>query len=123
MYPRPDFSTSKPEKDEDDYSRELAWGEGQFSDGRPYRVDFWCEDQISYLIYYFSTLGLETATQEDLRNYIVGGGVLSFRTDVEWIHGVPANDRSGHAMWSVTVVVGDENETYIDEKTPLQRYR
>lgn len=116
MYPRPYFPNFRPNlvKTEENEALDLGWSEGEFSDGRPYRLDFWCEDQISYLTYYFSTLGLKAQTSQEIRNFLVREG-LTFATDQEYIEGHRFVDAAGNEMWTVTVVLGDENTTYVKE--------
>jgi hypothetical protein len=54
-FPRPDRSNLKPNfsKTPENDVLDLGWHEGVLKDGRPYRSEYWCQDQISMLTYYF----------------------------------------------------------------------
>lgn len=122
-YPRPDRSKRKP-----NFSRELgsvidlAWGEGLLSDGRPFRAEAWCEDQMTFITYFFSTRGLEDKDRHDLAGYLVREGLVEFKGEKKYISAGKIRDYSGHEMWSVTIIIGDEDETFATDKFPLQPY-
>ena len=49
-----------------DDTLDIGWAKGTLSDGRPYRAECWCQDQVTMLTIFFSTLGLQAATDADL---------------------------------------------------------
>src|SRR5919108_979088 len=110
MYPKPDRSAFQPNfvKTPENDVLDIGWNEGQLTDGRPYRMEFWCQDQVSVLTYFFSTKGLENATNAELKALLVREGLVSFVSDRQYVSGAQLTDASGHEMWSVNVVVGDD---------------
>ena len=59
---KPDRSSYIPNraKTEDNDQLDIGWNEGVLSDGRPYRIELWAQDQITSATIFLSTEGLET---------------------------------------------------------------
>jgi len=102
---------------------DIGWCEGVLSDGRPFRVEMWAQDQVSCLTIFFSTLGLEAIDQQGIRALVEREGLVSFRDDAttfcsaaKWV------DHSGHELWSVNIVVGAERDIYVRDTVPIYRY-
>ena len=55
-YPRPDRSGYHPNfhKTPENECLDLGWADGQFSDGRPFRMEVWAMDGMTGLTYFFS---------------------------------------------------------------------
>lgn len=117
MYPKPDRSdqTPHPAKTPDDESIDLGFCEGVLSDGRPYRAEVWAESQITMLTFFFSSIGLEHASDEVLTQLLVDEGLVEFLSDHRYVSGLKMRDAAGCEMWSVNVVVGDEDELYVND--------
>ncbi len=94
-YPKPDRSDHSPNfsKTPENDVIDIGWDEGILSDGRRYRVECWAQDQVTSLTYFFSTRGLENMT-----------------------------NAGGSNMWSVNVVVGDDEKTFVSAQRPLRPY-
>ena len=58
------------------------FADGHVSDGRPYRNETWCRDQATFLTFFISVDGLETADKEELLGLVVSEGRLIFSTAV-----------------------------------------
>ena len=123
-YPVPDRSgqvrsrTKAPE----DPTADIGWDSGRLTDGRPYIVECWAEDQVTMLTYFFSTRGLESATDDDFRRLLVAEGLLRFTSSRQFVASRPWVDPSGNELWSVNVVVGDDNDTYVADNHRLRPY-
>ncbi len=81
LYLKPDRSNLKPnfsKKPEND-ALDLGWQEGILSDGRPYRAEYWCQDQISTFTFFLSTIGLEDTTKEDFRRLLQTENLIKFK--------------------------------------------
>jgi hypothetical protein len=63
--------------------------------------------------FFFSTLGLETAGQDELCDLLVREGQIRFLDEQRRVAARKLNDASGNEMWSVSLVVGDEDKTYV----------
>jgi hypothetical protein len=101
---------------------DLGWGEGVLSDGRPFRIECWCQDQVTMLTYFLSTEGLQGATNESLGRFLVKEGLLEFRGSEKYVAASKIFDDSGNEMWAINVVVGDEDKTYIKDHHQLHKW-
>lgn len=123
MYPKPDRSNYQPQftKTADDPSFDIAWNEDLMSDGRPFRVECWAEDGMTCLTFFFSTKGLETASNAQLAELLEREGLVEFVADRK-ASALPLSDASGNDMWSVSVVLGIGDESLAVERTKLRPY-
>jgi hypothetical protein len=121
MYPKPDRSNYVP--NEEPRPVDIGWNEGVLSDGRPYRVECWAEDGITSLSFFFSTLGLENCNNQQFAALLEREGLLTFGGEKRYCGARPMTDASGNDMWSVNVVVGDEEELYVTVSGPLRPYQ
>jgi len=123
IFPKPDRSNYQPHgKNSEDPSTDIGWDEGFLSDTRPYRAECWAEDGVTSLTFFFSTAGLETMTDDQFGDFLEREGLLRF-IGTRYVAAMPMTDASGHDMWSVNVVVGDEDAVYVDDNTKLRPYR
>jgi len=51
-----------------------------------------------------------------------GEGLLRFTSSKRYVAALPLTDASANDMWSVNVVVGDEDETFVSDDRPLRSY-
>jgi hypothetical protein len=110
---------------------DIGFGEGRCSDGRPFRVEAWASMQISFITCYFSAVGIENYSNSDLKEYLTSEHVIEFKDEefaLSGFRGINVDgrkrlDASSNEMWEVTVIVGDEDCTYIDRSPRLQTYK
>jgi hypothetical protein len=123
-YPKPDRSNFKPNlsKTPEDDVLDLGWQEGALRDGRPFRGEYWCQDQISMITFFFSTIGLENASRNDLTQLLVSENLIQFKPGRARVDARKIADSSAKEMWSVNVQVGDEDETFVEGGRPFQGY-
>jgi hypothetical protein len=77
-YPKPDRSSYTPArtKAEGDGMLDIALDEDLLRDGRPFRAEWWIEDGVMSVNFFFSSIGLELLDQLDhdrsctLRNHL-----------------------------------------------------
>ena len=124
-YPHPDRSTFTPNfrKSDDNPALDVGWAEGTLKDGRPYRAECWAEDGLTSLTFFLSTTGLEKFTDADLAALLETEGLLGFTGERRYVAARPFTDASGNAMWSVNVVVGDDETTFVVDSVPLRSYQ
>jgi hypothetical protein len=124
MYPIPVRSDYQPSSTQphDDSVVEIGWSEGAFGEGRPFRAEAWAEDGITMLTFFFSTDDLKDSTSDQLAELLVQEGLLRFRSAKRFVGDRPLLDASGNEMWSVNIVVGDENELYAEDSLALRPY-
>jgi hypothetical protein len=123
MYHAPDRSDqirnlSKAEGDDLD----IGWNDGVLSDGRPYRAESWAADQISLLTFFFSTSQIETYTDAQFIKLLEDEGLIEFSSDERYVAGEIVEDASGNQMWSVNVVIADENNEFTKDSVSLKPY-
>ena len=124
-YFKPDRSTFKPnvKKTPENDALDIGWAEGVLSDGRPFRMEYWCQDQNSIVTFFFSTIDLEFTDQANVRDFLGREGLARFRTSVGEPTGGRWIDSGGNEMWSWTVLFATDDDTYADvTDIPLSRY-
>lgn len=132
QYPSVDRSDFKPNfvKRDDDDQIDIAFAEGRFNDGRPFRAEFWAANQVSYLTYYFSSVDIEDLSSQDLKEYLKSEHPIEFDDEAFLSSGYTGTnisakrmlDASGNEIWDVTIIVGDEDGTFIRGGARLRRY-
>lgn len=121
----PDRSNHVPNriKTEENPQLDIGWNEGTLTDGRPYRVECWCEDQITSLTYFFSREGLPELTRESAADLLEREELLVF-LGPRSAYPVPIEDAAERPIWSVNVVVGiDGGPALIWDTLKLLPYR
>jgi hypothetical protein len=123
-YPKPDRSGFEPNfsKTPENEALDLAWQEGILSDGRAYRVEYWCQDQTSFLTFFLSTTGLEEASKEAFKRLLEAENLIHFKPGPNYVEGRKWTDHAGNEMWSINVVVGDEENTFVEGGVALIPY-
>ena len=124
-YPKPDRSRFTPNriKTETNDTLDIGWAEGVMRDGRPWRAEAWCQDQVTFLTFFFSSLSLEKATDDDLTVLLKDEGLVRFVDESGDAGGRLVRDDAGQDIWEVVVVVGDDDELYVDSSPKLRPYR
>jgi hypothetical protein len=102
---------------------DIGWCDGVLSDGRPFRAEMWAQDQVSMLTVFFSSIGLDDPDAEAMKRFVEQEGLISFRSGgPSYCSAALFIDDGGNQVWSVNIVVGDENQTYIDNSVPIFPY-
>src|SRR5690348_9826155 len=114
-YPRPDRSGFSPNlhRTAENPALDIGWAEGKLKDGRPYRAECWAEGGITSLTLFFSTLGIEGLTDAEFAALLEAEGLMQFTGAERYVAAAPFTDASGNAMWSVNIVVGDDEDTFV----------
>jgi hypothetical protein len=123
-YQRPDRSAFTPnsQKSEENPALDIGWAEGKLKDGRAYRAECWAEDGVTSLTFFFSTIELENRTNADFAALLEAEGLLRFTGARRYVAARTLTDPSGNAMWSVNVVVGDDENTFVSDTVLLRAY-
>jgi len=123
-FPTPDRTKQsvRLSKDEDGIT-DLGWCDGVLSDGRAFRAEFWAQDQISMLTFFFSTIELENFDAAAMRQLVDRERLASFKAGSSGhCQAVKVDDDRGNPIWSVNVMVGDDENSYLDGSVPLFPY-
>ena len=121
-FPRPDRSDQHRNftKTADNDAIDIGWCEGQLKDGRPYSAELWAQDQSTCVVVFFSRRNLDGLTDETAANILESDGLVTFRKRLCSV--APWTDAAGNEMWSVNLVVGDEDESYLADTFAFQPY-
>jgi hypothetical protein len=121
-FPRPDRSDQHRTftKTADNDILDIGWCEGRLKDGRPYFAELWAQDQITCVVVFFSRRNLEGLTDETAANILEQEGLVQFKK--RYCSVSPWSDAAGNQMWSVNLVVGDDNETYLKDTFKFLAY-
>ena len=124
MFPAPDRSNYVPRRRStpEDGSVDIGWDAGVLTDGRPWRAEAWAEAGATVLTFFFSALGLEQATAADLAALLAREGLIRYRTAPGRANGMLIDDASGNSLWSVSVVIGVDDEVLVEDTTRLRSY-
>jgi hypothetical protein len=103
---------------------DIGWCDGVLSDGRAFRAEMWAEDQISLLTIFFSTIGMEALDEEAMRQFVKNEELASSGKDEPPQHCSSRRftDDAGNEVWSVNIVVGDDEATYLTNSIPIFPY-
>jgi hypothetical protein len=123
-YPRPDRSDQvRSLTKDDDGVVDIGWCDGIMSDGRPFVAEMWAQDSISMLTIFFSSEGIERLASDQLKNMVVKEGLVTFRTEGDsYCEAAKYEDCAGKAMWSINIVVGSEDESFLTGSVPIFAY-
>ncbi|MBP6965489.1 MAG: hypothetical protein KBC96_13920 [Armatimonadetes bacterium] len=124
VFPAPDRSNLHPgPKAPGKTDADIGYAVGQLADGRPFRAEMWAEDGVSVLAFFLSTRGIEYLSRDDLISLLESNGLVEFLSEDKRFLGVAKfKDPSGNEMFSLNVVIGDEDELYADSSVKLSRY-
>ena len=94
MFPAPDRSNyvRRRQSSPEDGSVDIGWDAGVLSDGRLWRAEAWAESGMTILTFFFSSLGLEQATDADLAAMLTREGLVRFRSAPGGAKGVVIDD-------------------------------
>ncbi len=113
VFPKPDRSNLSPRLNPEDETVEMdiGWAEGKFSDGHPYRAELWSWQHLRAVTFFFSRIGLENSTGEELVRLLEREVSLRFVGD-ESVTADKIQDYSGNDLWSVCIILRHEDETW-----------
>jgi hypothetical protein len=122
-FPIPDRSNQpvRAEKDEDGVL-DIGWCDGVLSDGRPFRAEMWAQDQVSCLTIFFSTIEIEDFDDNAMQAFVENERLVSFKGERQYCTSAKWLDDAGIELWSVNIVVGDDENTFTDQSIPIFPY-
>ncbi len=123
-YPVPDRSGFTPNftKTEENDVLDIGWAEGTLSDGRPYRFECWCQDQVTAVTIFLSATGLQDLDDRGVQNLLEKEDLLHFPFPKCYVSSRAFRDPGGNDLLSINVVIGDEEQTYASGGPALHRY-
>jgi hypothetical protein len=83
----------------------------------------WAQDQISVLTIFFSTFEIEELDQDAMRRFVENERLVSFAPKrPAYCSSGKIKDDAENTLWSVNIVVGDDEQTYLSGSIPIFRY-
>jgi hypothetical protein len=74
--------------------------------------------------FFLSRIGLENALDADFERLLERGGLLKLKLGRQhYVSAASFVDSSGNDMWSVNVVAGDDDGTFVEDELPFERYK
>src|SRR5665213_529895 len=102
---------------------DIGWCDGVLSDGRSFRAEMWAQDQVSSLTIFFSNIGLEALDDETMKQFVQNEGLVTFADSKRtFCAALKHTDYAGNEFWSVNIVVGDDENTFISNSVPILPY-
>ena len=100
-------------KPNDEGVRDIGFVKGTFLDGRPYRLECWCMDELIMASVFFD------------ERYLTAWKRLDFALlkDGPYLQAGRMKDGKGRGIWTVTVMLKDDDGLHAEVLTPVQRYR
>lgn len=93
------------------------------SDGRAFRAEMWAQAGLSVLTIFFSTKGMGDLDQQKIKELVVGEGLASFRQEApERCDSRKFIDDADNELWSVNIVIGYEDSTFLATSPPILPY-
>ncbi len=72
--------------------------------------------------FHFSTIDLENLTKEDFEKLLAAENLVRFKPGERYLAFKKRLDPSGNELWSVNVVVGDDEETFVEDTILFKAY-
>lgn len=97
----------------------IGWNCGLLNPQRPYFLECWATEGLTILTIFISTRGIEDMSTKDMDAMLEEKKIYhklpgSYPPDMKTF-----NDTNSNSFFSVNVVVGDEEKTYIDNSTKI----
>ena len=124
MFHSPDRTgiTRNTSKTADNDDIDIGWADGVLSDGRPYRAECWATDQITLLTFFLSTAQIETYTDAQFIELLEDEGLIEFLSDKKHVTSQTLDDPSGNEIWSINIVIADENNEFVKDSINLKTF-
>ncbi|MGM9519978.1 MAG: hypothetical protein ACI3WS_04795 [Phascolarctobacterium sp.] len=120
---RVDYVPSPYEPDEDGVM-DVGYKNGVLSDGRPFRLECWCMDEMLMLTVLFSNEGLGAYSRADMPLLLEGEEILRFvGTGKPRLQATQTTDDVGHSMWAINLILANGQGTYAELSMQLNSYR
>lgn len=101
---------------------DIGFAKGMFSDGRPYRLECWCMDELIMATVYLDERHITAWKRLDLALLLELEGLLRFK-DGPFLQAARVKDDAGHAVWAVNVMLKDADGLHTEILRPIQKYR
>lgn len=118
---RSNYIVSAQEPD-DDGVLDIGITRGAFSDGRPYRLECWCMDELYMATVFFDDALMTAWNRLDMVLLLELEGLVKF-CGKPLVQSHRVKDDGGSDVWAVNLVLKDAKGMHAEILRPLQKYR
>ena len=118
---RIDYVASPLEPGEDGV-RDIGYATGKLSDGRPYRVECWCMDDLVMATFMIDVKGLETWDRANMMLLAEFEDLVKFIDERPRLQAAKTTDDAENEVLAVNVMLKNGSRTYAELKVELKRY-
>lgn len=111
-----------PKRNEEYGDWNIGWSCGLLDARRPYFMECWAVDGITLLTIFISTRDFENIPPEDLDALLEERKIYHKLPNSRKPQVKSFTDDSGNSFYSVNVVVGDEESTYVDDSAGIYSF-
>ena len=118
---RSEYIVSAQEPD-DDGVLDLGFAKGVFSDGRPYKIECWCMDEIVMATVLFDEALMTAWKRADFTLLLELEELFKFNGK-PLVQAARMKDDAGRGIWAVNVMLKNAKGQQAELLRPMQRYR
>ncbi len=118
---RSEYIVSAQEPD-DDGVLDLGFAKGVFCDGRPYKMECWCMDEIVMATVLFDDVLMTAWKREDFTLLLELEDLFKFAAK-PLVQATRTEDDAGNSIWAVNVMMKNAKGQQAEFLKPMQRYR
>lgn len=118
---RIDYMASPLEPGEDGV-RDIGYAVGKLSDGRPYRVECWCMDELVMATIMLARKGLETWDRASMILLAEFEDLVRFIEERPRLQAAQTNDDAGNEVWAINIMLRKDGKVYAELCMNLKPY-
>lgn len=118
---RIDYMPSPLEPDEDGV-RDIGYAVGKLSDGRPYRVECWCMDDLVMATIMLDTKGLEAWDRANMMLLSEFEDLVTYVEERPRLQAAKTTDDAGNEVWAINVMLRKDSKVYAELCMNLKPY-
>lgn len=118
---RINYVASPLEPDEDGV-RDIGYAVGKLSDGRPYRVECWCMDDLVMATIMFARRGLATWDRANMILLAEFEDLVNFVDERPRLQAAETTDDAGNEVWAINVMLRKNEKIYAELAMKLKSY-
>ncbi|MDO4179428.1 MAG: hypothetical protein Q4D21_09645 [Phascolarctobacterium sp.] len=118
---RIDYVASPLEPDGDGV-RDIGYAVGKLSDGRPYRVECWCMDDLIMATIMLPQKGLEAWDRANMILLAEFEDLVKFVEVRPRLQAAKTTDDAGNEVWAINIMLRKEGKVYAELLMDLKHY-
>jgi hypothetical protein len=123
LFPTPCFAQARPDRGfGDDAVIEIGWADGVLIDGRPFRMELACSNDIVDARFFVSAEGLGDWRRRDWAAFLVEHGLIRFTSTLKFANADETRDERGQPMLLIAVLLEHERTRFAELLIPWRSY-